>query len=495
MATLQLSTVDSSSIDLCAHISAFLDSLNLRSSSNEKDSKEQGCKLVLAYSGGVDSEVLAYGLSCYAKLHSEFSYQLIYVHHGLSANADAWAEHCQARAQVYGLPVTIERVKLELGPRVSVEAEARKQRYQAILKHLTPKDILLTAHHEDDQLETILLALKRGQGPKGLAAMGQIQMLALGGSSRSDGSFGESSLGEKQHCLQVRPLLDISRSVIETFAKERQLPHIEDESNRDDKYDRNFLRLEIIPRLKARWPSIAATASRSALLCAEQQALVDSEVSKRLPEFLTNAPFNGQTVFNLSQLRDETCDWQALLLRAFIEFQGFSLPSYVQLQQIMQQLLTAKDDAKVRIRIGDCLLRRFAGMLYIDEFNAVQNTPSTETVIPISRDTFDRISLGGHLKLGKQVFTLTDNGVRLRLPKADEVVSLRYQLPGQFRCQPHFRDKGRELKKLMQECNVPPWLRSQVGFLFYDDKLVMALGLWVEKAFCAQAGALGIHFR
>ncbi|MCH1928882.1 tRNA lysidine(34) synthetase TilS [Shewanella sp. A25] len=460
--------------DLTAHISTFLDSLDLAPS----------CKLVLAYSGGIDSEVLAYGLSCYAKLHPTFRYQLIYVHHGLSANADDWAEHCQARAAVYELPLSVERVKLELGPRVSVEAEARTQRYHAISKHLAPKDILLTAHHEDDQLETILLALKRGQGPKGLAAMGQIQPFALG----------DGSLGEKQHCLQVRPLLDISRSAIEAFAKAHQLLHIEDESNLDDKYDRNFLRLEIIPRLKARWPSIATTASRSAKLCAEQQALVDSEVSERLPELLTKAPFNGQTVFNLSQIENLTSDWQALLLRAFIESQGFSLPSYVQLQQILLQLLTAKDDAKVFIRIGDWVLRRFAGKVYLDAASNTNDAISYQAEV-IAGKIFEGLSLGGQLTLGKQAFTLKDSGIRLRLPLANEVVSLRYQLPGQFRCQPHFRDKGRELKKLMQECAVPPWLRSQIGYVFYDDKLVMALGLWVEKNFCAADDALGISFK
>lgn len=455
--------------DLSVHIARFLDSLPFQA----------GSKLVLAYSGGVDSEVLAYGLSEYAKQRPDLRYQLIYVHHGLSPNADAWAKHCQERAALYGLPVTVERVQLELGPRVSVEAAARKVRYQAILAHLNPQDILLTAHHEDDQLETILLALKRGQGPKGLAAMGHIQPLSLAG---------------KGSCLQVRPLLDISREMIEAFAKAQHLVHIDDESNQDDKYDRNFLRLEIIPRLKARWPSIASTACRSAQLCAEQQAIVETEVSERLPKLLTKAAVTEQTVLKLTELAAQPIEWQGILLRGFIESQGFSLPSYVQLQQMLQQLIHAKEDAKVHIRINDCVLRRFAGMLYLDSGETLSTAPHI-TARDLHQEILTLLTQASAMVEDKTApFALVTTGPRLRLPNADEVVSLRYGLPGQFRCQPHFRDKGRELKKLWQECAVPPWLRTDVGFVFYNDKLVMAFGLWVEKAFCAKGDDIGLKF-
>lgn len=455
--------------DLCAHISGFLDSLKMKA----------GCKLVLAYSGGVDSEVLAFGLAEYARQHSEFSYQLIYVHHGLSPNADAWAQHCVVRGGIYGLPVTIESVTPMLGSRVSVEAEARRVRYLAIEQHLGADDYLLTAHHEDDQLETLLLALKRGQGPKGLAAMGQIQPLTTG--------------------TQIRPLLDVSRGEIEAFAHGHGLVHIEDESNRDDRFDRNFLRLEIIPRLKARWPSIATTASRSAFLCAEQQALVDTTVSEHLPQWLTKATFTQQTVFNLEGLAAQTPCWQSLLLRGFIESQGFALPSLVQLNQIIYQLLNAKEDAKVQIRIGDCELRRFANQLYLSSVMPPKKLVNAHIVIP--HDSLNPLILGESdlfsivLPQGELVqLRLSFSGPRLRLPRVDEVVSVRYQLPGQLRCHPHYRSKRRELKKLLQESAVPPWLRGQIGFLFYGEQLVMAQGLWIEKAFCVADDGVGIAF-
>jgi len=478
--------------DLSAHIRAFLVEQPLA----------PDCKLVLAYSGGVDSEVLAFGLSQFARQHPEFHYQLVYVHHGLSDNADSWAQHCLERGQHYGLPVTVERVTVNRGPRLSLEAEARKVRYQAIERHLTANDVLLTAHHEDDQLETILLALKRGQGPKGLAAMGQVQALAQG--------------------RQLRPLLDISREQIEAYAKQQGLVHIEDESNQDDKYDRNFLRLEIIPRLKARWPSIATTASRSAALCAEQQATLDLQVSERLPLWLTQAPYHTQSVFKLDGFAEQSADWQALLLRGFIESQGFALPSKVQLNQIITQLLTAKDDAKVHIRVGECEIRRFANQVYLFKYHArprhvksaswafpsqllnplVQGDVTQVDVTQLDVTQLDVTQLdvtqldvtSAGVTCGETIrLSASKQGPRARFPRPDEVVSVRYQLAGQCRCHPHSRGKGRELKKLWQEFGVPPWVREKIGFVFYNEQLVMAIGLWIEKSFIVELNGLGLQ--
>ncbi|MGR3968437.1 tRNA lysidine(34) synthetase TilS [Shewanella sp. 1180_01] len=473
--------------DLSMHISAFLTAQSLA----------PDCKLVLAYSGGVDSEVLAFGLSQFARQYPEFSYQLVYVHHGLSDNAEVWAQHCLERGQHYGLPVTVERVTVNRGPRLSLEAEARKVRYQAIERHLSANDVLLTAHHEDDQLETILLALKRGQGPKGLAAMGQVQALAQG--------------------RQLRPLLDISREQIEAYAKQQGLVHIEDESNQDDKYDRNFLRLEIIPSLKARWPSIATTASRSAALCAEQQATLDLQVSERLPLWLTQAPYHTQSVFKLDGFAEQSADWQALLLRGFIESQGFALPSKVQLNQIITQLLTAKDDAKVHIRVGECEIRRFANQMYLFKYQARPRhvkpaswTFPSQLLNPLVQGHITQLDVTqsdvtqldvtqldvkpAGVTCGETIrLSASRQGPRARFPRPDEVVSVRYQLAGQCRCHPHSRGKGRELKKLWQEFGVPPWVREKVGFVFYNEQLVMAIGLWVEKSFILESNGLGLQ--
>ncbi|MGI2170606.1 tRNA lysidine(34) synthetase TilS [Shewanella sp. MF05960] len=456
---------------------------------------EQAPKLVLAYSGGVDSEVLAFGLSAFAQKHPHIACLLIHVHHGLSPNANTWVDHCITRANHYQLPVQIERVNVNKGPRESLEAKARDARYQAFDRYLNPGDILLTAHHQDDQLETLLLALKRGQGPKGLAAMGAIQAY-------------------KQGWL-LRPLLDISRDQIEQFAVQYGVRHIEDESNQDDSYDRNFLRLEIIPRLKQRWPSIATTAARSAALCADQQQVIDDEVSHRLPQWLTlptdtNALITESSGFKLTGFGLLSAAWQALLFRGYLQHCGVSLPSQSQLQQILSQLLDAKDDANVAIQWGDYQVKRFANIAYVLTHQALEPQDATalqRDILAVLAGKLNQVSG----KVGQQSFSVQIQSYKaecvqqdvsastmplLALPATHVHVMIKYGAAGSIKCQPQFatsqRTKPRELKKLWQECQIPPWRRQQIPLIFYDDVLVAAIGLWIDKRYLAAQGQTGL---
>ncbi|WP_299008592.1 tRNA lysidine(34) synthetase TilS [uncultured Shewanella sp.] len=448
-----------------------------------------GAKLVLAYSGGVDSAVLLHGLSEFATVHpTRFKYQLIHVHHGLSANSDEWAEHCQQQALAYQLPFTLEKVRVKTGARLSIEAEARTARYQAIAQHMQAGDVLLTAHHQDDQLETLLLALKRGLGPKGLASMGAAQ-----------------SFDKDKHLL--RPLLNIEREQIEHYAAEHSLCHIEDESNQDTQFDRNFLRHEIIPQLKDRWPSITKTASRSAQLCFEQQAVLDDEVANKLPLMLMVSAW-GQGL-NLTLLAEETHAWQELLLRAFIEKQGFSPLSQVQNKELLAQVLFAKSDAKQAMQVGNMLARRFGQVLYLADAKverqlAQQYALWAKIPIPLAWESSSSnlntpICLHALIELYVARHANSQRLPQQRLmplirpPKATEIVTLRFGISGRTRCQPHFRDKGRELKKLWQELNIAPWARSRVPMIFYNEKLVCAVGYWVEKGFVLKQASASVN--
>ena len=437
---------------------------------------KHGAKLVLAYSGGVDSELLALGLSEFARQHHEYRYLLVHVHHGLSDNADVWVSHCESRAGVYGLPISIKRVVVDTGPRKSIEAEARNVRYDAIKSLMEPGDLLLTGHHLDDQLETVLLALKRGLGPKGLSAMGNTQVFD----------------GDKQ---LIRPLLSISRELIEAKAKAVGLIHINDESNSDDKYDRNFLRLEIIPRLKARWGAIATTASRSAFLCAQQQAVIDEEVSERLPVFISSR--TGVGSLDLGLLGAQSSNWQSLLFRGFIEKLGFAPPSQSQLAQALSQLLTARRDAKVELRLGDLLIRRYQGHAFLgsvtDETDEspIQQCIEVDTCSLLDKDAQVSLSLSKRNRLSITKVSLSD---RVRLPDSSQRVSIRFSVKGSTRCHPVNRDKARELKKLWQEYGIPPWERARVPCIFYGEQLVCAVGYWIETGFLCEQDECGLVF-
>ncbi|MBB1270692.1 tRNA lysidine(34) synthetase TilS [Shewanella sp. SR44-3] len=484
--------------DICANIArlalplltpsdtcAALHSRAHGSDNGSEISLASAAKLVLAYSGGVDSELLAAGLSLFSQFHPQIDCRLLHVHHGLSAHADSWTEHCRNRAAIYNLPLIVEKVSVHKGKRESLEAKARTARYHAIAMHLHQNDILLTAHHEDDQLETLLLALKRGQGPKGLAAMGECQ--------------------RKDHYWLLRPLLGVSRQQIEALAAAEALVHIEDDSNQDDSFDRNFLRLEIIPALKQRWPSYAQTASRSARLCAEQQEVIEEQTIARLHAYLDDTtPLEG-TGFKLEHFAKESLIWQKLLFRGYLNALGLAAPSSSQLEQIITQQLQAKEDAKVSIDCEQYQVKRFAGKA----FAIAKTTASTdvekacllqqllavilgdETCVNLSKPKYhsqDRAQVCHTWRL-----SISATGIRLVLPRDIASVSIQYGAPSSVKCQPHFRSKGRELKKLWQELQIPPWRRAQVPLIFYGEQLVAAVGFWVDKAYIAKGDDLGLQ--
>ncbi|MBO2633730.1 tRNA lysidine(34) synthetase TilS [Shewanella algae] len=477
--------------------------------------------LWLGYSGGMDSELLAYTLARFRQTHPKTPYQvsLVHVHHGLSRNADAWAAHCRQRAEHYGLNFVLRKVQLELGPRVSIEAEARRARYQAIAELLNPGDILLTAHHQDDQLETLLLALKRGQGPKGLAAMGQAQHLAL------------ISRAESAPCWQLRPMLDSSRAQIEQAVASLELPYINDESNQDTQYDRNFLRAEVIPVLKQRWPSVATTASRSAALCAEQQLLLDEVSTEKLQPLLGRCRFSGVRVLDSAGLKVLSPQWQAQLLRQFIQMQRLPLPAQVQLQQALAQLLDAREDAQLELSFKGLLLKRYGQQIYamaplpgaafqlLDGAGATEDLTAKPSKLTLSQKQLQALSQGQSLSVGlaapwqRLELTLADSGPRVALAQvmaplmASQLASpgakvqpsdaaaapeLVLGLKGSYRCQPHNRDKGRELKKLWHELGVPPWLRDRVPLLMQNGRLLALAGGFVERSALASGSEPGI---
>ena len=198
-------------------------------------------KLLIAYSGGLDSHVLLHLVSQFPQA-SHYQVRAMHIHHGLQEEADAWVPHCQSVCADLNIPLQINHLNLELKKGESIEEAARAARYIALKESLKQGEVLLTAHHQNDQAETLLLQLFRGAGVQGLAGMPTI-----------------SSFGSGQH---ARPLLNASRQSLEMYAEEHQLSFIEDPSNKDSAFDRNYLRNEVLPQLRERWPSIDKTISR-----------------------------------------------------------------------------------------------------------------------------------------------------------------------------------------------------------------------------------------
>lgn len=272
---------------------------------------------VVAFSGGRDSTVLLHAMH-----QSGLPLRALHVVHGLVARGEDWAEHCVAVAAAWGLECRVLRIAAP-APAANREAWAREQRYAALTAALQPDEALLLGHHAQDQAETLLLNLLRGSGPRGLAAMPAQRRLATG------------------HWL-LRPLLSWSPEQVEAYAEHHQLRWQEDPSNRDLRYDRNFLRHEILPRLSARYPGAVAALARSAAFAAELVAADDTppQLNKlRLGEGLSLTALDAMPASRRNRV-----------LFAWLRSQALPLPRRRMLDEIWRQMLSAHDERRPRIR-------------------------------------------------------------------------------------------------------------------------------------------------
>lgn len=398
--------------------------------------------LVVAFSGGLDSTVLLHQLRCWQQQHPESRLRALHVHHGLSPNADRWATHCQAICEQWQLPCEVLRVRVD-GRESGIEAAARTARYQALSAALKPGELLLTAQHLDDQCETFMLALKRGSGPAGLAAMPTTR--ALG-----------------SHQL-VRPLLNQSRQSLEAYADAHQLVWIEDESNQDLRYDRNFLRQRLLPELYQRWPHFAEATARSAALCSEQEQLLDELLAGQLAELVQpDGSLHFPPLMTMSERRANA------LVRRWIAGQGGVMPSREALNRIRDEVMASREDAQPRLRFGQAELRRYRQYLYwLPLLSSLRDTELAW------RDLRQPLALPQNLG----TLHASQSQSLLRYPQPDEQVSVRFHAQGHV----HLvgRQGGREMKKVWQELQIPPWQRERLPLIFYNQTLICVPNLFV----------------
>ncbi|BBL89586.1 tRNA(Ile)-lysidine synthase [Vibrio rotiferianus] len=417
---------------------------------------QSGSKIILAFSGGVDSRLLLELLSRYQQVNSTGNNPIkchaVYVHHGLSSNADDWADKCLMWADQVGITCSVEQVSLDIDSGDSIELLAREARYQVLSKHIQAGDLLLTGQHADDQVETFLLALKRGSGPKGLSSMAESMPFAGG--------------------MLVRPLLAIKREQIEAAAKEEGLDWVEDESNQDTRYDRNFLRHRIVPDLSERWPSIHQAVQRSASLCAQQEALLDE---------LLGAVFERALKSDLSLSIDELATHsdlaRARLIRMWLAKLNANMPTQVQLNLIWNEVGLAQQDANPKLQLKQGEVRRFQNRLYwvteTADVTTWQSDIQTDTALVLPE------------RLGELTLNTSSEQATIALPPQPELLRVTFNPEG-LSAHPTTRNHSRKLKKLFQEYNVPSWLRRQIPILMYQNQVVAVAGLFVDRAFSGQ---------
>jgi len=396
-------------------------------------------KAVLALSGGLDSMVLLELLQ-QARQIRPFQLQAVYVNHGLSVDAPRWAEHCARACAGHG--IEFFSLTITISSTGNIEAAAREGRYQALAPFIDAEStVLLTGHHADDQLETLLLALKRGAGVAGLSGMARQR------------PFSRGSL--------LRPLLSCQRQHILAFARQHQLSWVEDSSNKDNRFDRNYIRNEITPLLSGRWPAFIDTALRSMAHLAAQQELINHYTGQALALCICA----DQRQLNLTALLQQLPLQQDLIIRQWLA--RFQLnPSSQWLQTLREQVIEARQDAMPELVLADYQVKRYNQRLYLVQQQA---QPATSCRIAWSMQTGLILPEG----LGELIACNEQGPGRLPMHRSEHSVvfgqlSLLFKPTGQCQHKP--------LKQWFKLWQLPPWQRGQVPLLLQQDKLVAVAG-------------------
>ena len=390
-------------------------------------------RVCAGFSGGLDSTVLLDLLVPLARA-SAIELTALHVHHGLSPNADAWAEACTRFCAERGVPLTIERVKVTPSGD-GLEAAARAARYAAF--SAIDAECIALAHHREDQAETVLLQLLRGTGLKGASGMPAWRALPAGGPAL------------------FRPLIGIPRAALLAYAQEHGLAWVEDESNARADADRNFIRLEVAPRLDARFPGWRSALGRFALHAAQAQARLD----------------------------DPAHDPHAAL-RSFLHEHGLRMPSQARLHEMARQLFGAREDAQVCLLHDGHEIRRFRGELHVEPRGdgadawrvAWQGEQELGLGAARGRVTFESITGSGMARAA------VEQGEWYFAPRA-----------GGERLRPRAAGPSRTLKNLLQEHGVPPWRRTRMPLLFHGERLVWVPGIGIDADYACAEGAPGLR--
>ncbi|WP_212625619.1 tRNA lysidine(34) synthetase TilS [Pseudomonas sp. PP3] len=407
----------------------------------------------IAFSGGLDSTVLLHLLAHLAKTESLPALTAIHVHHGLQAVADAWPEHCRSVCDALGVPLQVVHVQVQ--PGASQERAARDARYGAFIQATQANEVLLTAQHRDDQAETLLFRLLRGAGLRGLSGMPRQRPLGNG------------------HLL--RPLLDITRTELETYASDNHLNWIEDPSNQDRQFSRNYLRHQVFPALTARWPQAMATMARSAAHLSEAQALLDDLAQIDLSQASTPSDFDwlGLPSLELAALEKLSIARQRNALSHWLEPRT-RLPDSDHWSG-WDNLRDAAVDARPIWRLADGELHRAGGRLWwlsggwLNPVLAAGEWP--DPALPRALPGNGVLTLTGQIPDGPLQIRYREGGEIMELPPRGH----------------------RDLKRLLNERGVPQFVRGRLPLLFKGEQLLAVPNLQGLES--GAAGNWNLHWQ
>jgi tRNA(Ile)-lysidine synthase len=418
-------------------------------------------QILVGLSGGMDSVLLLKLLS--EQIDSKLI-EAVHINHGLSDNADQWQQFAEDYCRQLGVGFYTEKVQLVVSGE-GIEAAAREARYSVFESRLKKDGLLFLAHHADDQVETVVYRLLRGSGSKGLAGMPESRPLGLG--------------------QLIRPLLAYSKEAIHREAGDRALKWIEDESNIDDRFDRNYIRNHIIPVIAKRWPEYPQAIMHSAGLSDQADQLSRALALEDLTRLDLSEERAGWSI-SLDGLSGLSVLRQKNLLRYWSEIKKLPAPSSKIINEILSSVVAARQDASPEVIWQTQCWARFQNRLYLLRCQH-KHTKQTQS---IQWDMQHPLILADKSRLDVQ--HVKGSG----LVAAADSVEVCYRQGGE-RCKPQGRGRSTSLKKLLLEYQLPPWLRDRVPLFYVQDQLVAVGDLWVCEGWVAkpEESGLEIHWQ
>jgi tRNA(Ile)-lysidine synthase len=413
--------------------------------------------LVVALSGGADSAALLEGLAALgAGGFRGLPLRAVHIDHGLQAAASEFREACKNLCEHLGVPLELIRVVVQSEAGLSIEAAARAARYAALAAQLKPLECLLTAHHRQDQAETLLLQALRGAGVKGLSAMPVCRALGLG--------------------WHVRPVLDVPhRELLQWGGFEDS--KVIDPMNEDLRFDRTYLRKAIWPLIETRWPGAEIALSRSARHMAEAQVLLDRVAADDV------ARLRDGDALSVPGLRALPQPQRMNAIRAWLGEAGVEAPSTARLVEALRQVFDADADHQPAIVWGNKALRRYRQRLFLTEADC----PRFEGAKPWTAVLGSSIALGANL--GALTWCAQTGGIAADALPA--VVIVRGREGGES-LKPARSAKTQTVQHLCQSQGVLPWMRDALPLVFAGDELIAVADLWLESRWCAAPDAPGL---
>ncbi|MBC8227229.1 MAG: tRNA lysidine(34) synthetase TilS, partial [Gammaproteobacteria bacterium] len=405
-------------------------------------------KFCIAFSGGVDSTVLLHAIKNIIDEKSQI--RAIHINHNIVGNSKVWAKTCKSICKNIG--IDIEIISLEVTHNgYGLEAAARDERYKKLKEILYENEYLLTAHHEEDQMETVFLRMARGTGLDGLQGINEKY------------SFGEGII--------FRPMLEVSKTSVMDYAKEHQLKWVEDSSNQDTHFDRNFLRKKIIPQFRERWPSIASSVSRLSQLSAQNIKILNQIAEEDI------GPIANMNELPLAKLLDKSFERANNMLRYIILANGMSIPSMKTLQNGLKEILDPETDKSV-IAWKDYCIRKYKNHLY---FLRSSDLEPNKINVRIPWEIGKAVNLGENIGTIEATFI---HGDGLSIEKCENKLTISYRQGGES-IKPIGHRINKSLKKLFQENQILPWMRDKIHLIYYQDELVSGADLWFNQNYVA----------